>query len=96
MSRYHAMNGEDSPVVICAEDEPGIVFAMAGRQEDVEEIAAALNGRDDWVQVLAGLGWRFEPVADGWHVSQPGRGFSVWDTTPLAAWERWILVNDGR
>lgn len=43
MSRYRPMNGEDSPVVICEDDVPGTVFAMAGRQQDVELIAAALN-----------------------------------------------------
>lgn len=39
-ARYRALNG---PVVVCEDDEPGTVMAMTGRQEDAEEIAAALN-----------------------------------------------------
>lgn len=42
-SRYRAMNGEDSPVVICEDDVPGVIFAMAGREQDVKLIVAALN-----------------------------------------------------
>jgi hypothetical protein len=40
---YRAQNGPDGPQVICDSDEPGIVMAMTGRQQDAEEIATALN-----------------------------------------------------
>lgn len=46
MSTYRALNGENGPVVVCDDDEPGTVMAMTGRQQDAEEIAAALNNRD--------------------------------------------------
>lgn len=46
MSTYRAVSGEDSPVVVCDDDEPGTVMAMVGRQQDAEEIAAALNSRE--------------------------------------------------
>lgn len=42
-ARYRALNSEGVPVVVCENDEPGTVMAMTGRQQDAEEIAAALN-----------------------------------------------------
>lgn len=43
IEQWRAENGENGACVVSDQDEPGTVMALCGRQQDAEEIAAALN-----------------------------------------------------
>lgn len=83
------------------EPDPGYEVQVFDQGEEVAvepgtwEEFVPISDRDGFVDVLADLGFTFEGVADGWKINMAG-SFSVWDTTPLKAWNRWKKVNDGR